>query len=127
MDPSCKLCSAAPETRQRFVAECSVFEIERYIFKQRMANYTASCIDQQDPDTFTRLKLDPSAMVKPSVADECGLTQVELYTREYIHETHTKKSRLIKTYFNQLEILTKCSNMNNVNSTAVHKYTSFKF
>ena len=127
MDPTRKLCSAAPETRQHFVAECSVFEIERNIFKQRMANYTAPCIDQQDPDTFTRLVLDPSAMVKPSVADECGLTQVELYTREYIHETHTKKSRLIKTYFNKLESLTKCSNMNNVISTAVHKYTSFKF
>ena len=89
-----------------------------------MTNYTALCIDQQDPDTFTRLELDPSAMVKPSVADECGLTQVELYTREYIHEIH-KKSRQIKTYLNQLEILTKCNNMNNVNNTAVHKYTNF--
>ena len=83
MDPTCKLSSGAPETRQNFVAECSVFEIERNVFKQRIANYTALCIDQQDPDTFTRLVLDPSAiMVKPSVADECGLTQVELYTRE---------------------------------------------
>ena len=90
-----------------------------------MANYTASFIDQQDPDTFTRLVLDPSAMVKPTVADECGLTQVELYTREYIHEIHKKKSRQIKTHFNQLGILTMWNNVNNVNSTAVHKYTSF--
>ena len=73
--------------------------------KQRMANYTASFIDQQDPDTFTRLVSDPSAMVKPTVADECGLTQVELYIREYIHEIH-KKSRQIKTHFYQLGILT---------------------
>ena len=92
VDPTCKLCSAAPETRQHFVAECSVFEIERNIFKQRMANYTASFIDQQDPDTFTRLVLEPSEMVKPTVADECGLTQVELCTREYIHEIHKKES-----------------------------------
>ena len=106
VDPTCKLCSAVPETRQHFVAECLVFEIERNIFKQRMANYTASFIDQQDPDTFTRLVLDPSAMVKPTVADECGLTQVELYTREYIHQIHKKKSRQIKTHFNQLGILT---------------------
>ena len=56
-------------------------------------------------------------MVEPSVADEYGLTQVELYTREYIHEIH-RKSRQIKSYFNQIEILTKC-NTNNVNSTAV--------
>ena len=61
-----------------------------------MANYTASCIDQQDPDTFTRLVLDPSAMVKPTVADECGLAQVELYTREYIHEIHKKRVAKLK-------------------------------
>ena len=64
-------------------------------------------------------------MVKPTVADECGLTQVEIYTREYIHEIHKKESRQIKTYFNhgcilhpcfnQIEILTKCNKMNNVN------------
>ena len=54
------------------------------------------------------------------------------YTGGTVHQrVHTgdsqKKSRQIKTYFNQLEILTKCNNMNNVNSTAVHKYTSFNF
>ena len=43
-------------------------------------------------NTFTRLALDPSAMVKPTVADECGHTQVELYTREYTHEIHKKES-----------------------------------
>ena len=54
------------------------------------------------------------------------------YTGGTVHQrVHTrdsqKKSRQIKTYFNQLEILTMCNNMNNVNSTAVHKYTSFNF
>ena len=88
-----------------------------------MANYTASCIDLQDPDTFKRLVLDSSAMVRPTVADECRLAQVELYIREYIHEIHKKESHQIKAYCNQIEILTKCNNMNNVNSTTVHKYT----
>ena len=69
MDPTCKLYSAVPETRQHFVAECSAYENERNIFKQRMANYTAPCIDLQDPATFTRLVLDPSAMIKLTVAD----------------------------------------------------------
>ena len=54
------------------------------VYSNGLANYTASCTDLQNLDTFTRLVLDPSAMVKPTVADECGLTQVELYTREYI-------------------------------------------
>ena len=62
-----------------------------------MANYTASCIDLQDPDTFTRLVLDSSAMVRPTV---------ELYTREYIHEIHKRESHQIKAYCNQIEILT---------------------
>ena len=35
-DPTCKLCSAAPETRQHFLAECPVFESERDSFKQKM-------------------------------------------------------------------------------------------
>ena len=85
--------------------------------------YTASCIDQQAPGTFTRLVSYPSAMVKPSVADACGLTQVEMYTREYIHEIHKKRVAKLK-HFNQIEILTECNNITNVNSTAVNKYTS---
>ena len=48
-------------------------------------------------------------------------------TPESTYTRFTKKSRQIKTYFNQLEILTMCNNMNNVNSTAVYKYTSFNF
>ena len=96
VDPTCKLCSVAPETRQHFVAECSVYDIERNIFKQRMANYTALCIDQQDPGNFTRLVLDHSAMVKPTVADECELTQEELYTTEYIHENHKMRVTKLK-------------------------------
>ena len=33
VDSTCKLHSVAPETRHHFVAECSVFEIERNIFR----------------------------------------------------------------------------------------------
>ena len=55
-----------------------------------MANYTASCIDQQD--TFTRLVLDPSAVVKSTVTDDCGTVHKEVHTRD-----SQKESRLIKT------------------------------
>ena len=63
-----------------------------------MANYTASCKNLQIPATFTRLVLDPSAMVvKPTVADdECGPTQVELYNREYIYEIYKKRVAKLK-------------------------------
>ena len=66
-----------------------------------MANYTASCKDQQD--TLTRHVLDPSAVVKSIVADECGTVHQKVHTRDSQNE-----SRLIKTYFNQLDIFTKC-------------------
>ena len=48
VDPTCKLCSVAPDTRQHFVPECSVFKIERNIFKPRKANYTA-CSQTTEP------------------------------------------------------------------------------
>ena len=38
VDPTSKLCSAVPETRQHFLAECPMFEIERDSFKQKMCN-----------------------------------------------------------------------------------------
>ena len=58
VDPTCKLCSAAPETRQHFIAECSVYERERNVFKERLYNNTPIHIYLQDPDTFTRIVKD---------------------------------------------------------------------
>ena len=78
------------ETIQHIVAECSVFENEK-IYSNRgwptIVCYTASCIDLQDLDTFTRLVFDPSAVELnlQHLADEFGLTQVELYTRARVH------------------------------------------
>ena len=52
-----------------------MYENEGNIFKQMMINYTATCLDihLQDPDSITILILDPSEVVKPTLADECGL------------------------------------------------------
>ena len=90
-----KLCSAAPETRQQFVAECSVYERERNVFKDRLYNNTSIHIDLQDPGTFTRVVLDSSAVVDEAT-DQSVLSQVELYAREYIHEIHKKKVAKLK-------------------------------
>ena len=36
VDPTCKLCCAAPETPQHYIAECFAFEMERDSFKQKV-------------------------------------------------------------------------------------------
>ena len=36
VDPSCKLCLAAPETRQHFIAECSAYEQERGVYAEKL-------------------------------------------------------------------------------------------
>ena len=36
--PTCKLCLAAPETRQHFIAECPAFEAEREVFSENLRN-----------------------------------------------------------------------------------------
>ena len=34
VEPTCKICSATAETRQHFMADCSVFETERDFFNR---------------------------------------------------------------------------------------------
>ena len=83
VDPACKFCSAASETRQHFVAECSVYENERNIFKQRMANYTASCKNLQD--SATSVVVDFLFIVTPIV----GVCNCSMFccTLLYVHSS----------------------------------------
>ena len=37
-DPTCKLCLAAPETRQYFIAECFAYEPERGVYAEKLGN-----------------------------------------------------------------------------------------
>ena len=88
VDPACKLCSAAPETRQHFLAECPVFESERDSFMQKMCNNSLlqDC-RFHDPDIFTRLVLDSSAVFDYNATNQSVISQVELHAREYIQES----------------------------------------
>ena len=36
VDPTCELCLKAPETRQHFISECSVFKSERQEFLDKL-------------------------------------------------------------------------------------------
>ena len=44
-----------------------------------------------DPDIFTRLVLDSSAVFDYNATNQSVISQVELHAREYIHEIHKKR------------------------------------
>ena len=75
LDPTCNLCSIAPETCQCYIVECSVFEIERGSFKEKVCNYLP--LRECDPVTFTRLVLDSSAVFNHDVIDQSVISQTE--------------------------------------------------
>ena len=92
VDPTCKLCSAAPESPQHFLAECPVFESERDSFKQKMCkNSLLQDYRFHDPEFFTRLVLYSSAVFDFNATNRSVISQIELHAREYIHEIHKKR------------------------------------
>ena len=64
MDPTCKLCLAAPETRQHFIAECSAYEQEGGVHAMKLRNNPVLPdelkSDLLNPELFTQLTLDAS-------------------------------------------------------------------
>ena len=91
IDPTCKLCLAAPETRQHFIAECPAFEAEREVFSENLRNNPVlpdelKC-DLLNPELFTQLTLDASFYI----SERKNLELLELHSREYISQIHRKR------------------------------------
>ena len=91
IDPTCKLCLAAPETRQHFIAECPAFEAEREAFSENLRNNPVlpdelKC-DLLNPELFTQLTLDASFYI----SERENLELLELHSREYISQIHRKR------------------------------------
>ena len=83
MDPTCKLCLAAPETRQRFIAECSAYEQESGVYAKLRNNPVLPDelkSDLLNPELFTQLTLDASSYI----IGRGNLEALELHSREYI-------------------------------------------
>ena len=80
VDPTCKRCTGILDTRQHFIAECSVYERGRNVFKERLYNNTIH-IDLQDPETFTRLVMDVSAVVDEASDQSVNNMLDSIYTR----------------------------------------------
>ena len=96
----CKLCSAAPETRQHFISECAFLQTERsnytdQLLKNPALNHTHSS-QVNDPEFLTQLTLDASAVIEIEQCDGDNWRLLELQTREYIHKIHHKRLSELK-------------------------------
>ena len=103
VDSTCKLCLKAPETRQLFIAECSVFEYERQEFLGKVKTspdlfnlMNALNGNLQNSETLTQLVLDASAVIKTQKGQSEILDIIELHTREYIYKIHQKRIAKLK-------------------------------
>ena len=93
MNSTCKLCSAAPETRQHFISECDLLEKERtgYIEKLQKLQVLIPSAQVQNPEFLTQLTLDASAVLDIEQCEKDIWGLLELQTREYISKIHHKR------------------------------------
>ena len=91
VDATCKLCLAAPETRQHFISECSAYTQEREVYVQKLRNKLVLpvnvCSDFQNPEFLTQLTLDCSVYVDRFEDIEF----LELCSREFIDQIHKRR------------------------------------
>ena len=91
VDATCKLCLAAPETRQHFIAECSAYTHERETYVEKLRSNPVLPVntysDLQNPDFLTQLTLDPSVYVDRFE----DLEFLELCSREFIDQIHRRR------------------------------------
>ena len=98
VNSTCKLCSAAPETRQHFISAFLQTERSNYtdkLLKNPTLNYTHSS-QMNDPEFLTQLTLDASAVIETEQCDRDNWGLLELQTREYIHKIHHKRLSELK-------------------------------
>ena len=100
VNPTCKLCNTAPETRQHFVGECAFFKEERKLYIEKLE--TSPILSDQyiqslrNPEFLTQLTLDATVIPGLKECDSEGLGSLELCTREYIHKIHVRRIVALK-------------------------------
>ena len=100
VNSTCKLCSAAHETRQHFISECDFLEKERtdYIEKLQklpvLINIPSAQV--QNPEFLTQLTLDASAVLDIEQCEKDIWGLLELQTRENISKIHHKRISELK-------------------------------
>ena len=123
VDPTCRLCSVSPETRQHFISECSFLNPERSAFIEKLQENPAlqhiPSSQFQNPELVTQLTLDASVVLDKEKVDKDSRGLLELQTREFIHKIQHKRLSEIKKkkdwqYSERHEKTVKCTvNKNN--------------
>ena len=100
VDPTCRLCSVSPETRQHFVSECSFLNPERSAFIEKLLENPAlqhiPSSQFQNPELVMQLTLDASVVLDKEKVDKDSWGLLELQTREFIHKIHHKRLSELK-------------------------------
>ena len=96
VDPTCKLCTIAPETRQHFIAECPAFVTERCELTEKLLrNQVLSDVTNEyvkkKTEILTQLMLDASVLLKPCESQSEALNILELQSREFLYKIHQKR------------------------------------
>ena len=90
VDATCKLCLAAPETRQHLIAECLAYTRAREVYLEKLRNNPVLperlCSELQNSEFLTQLILDPSYVDSLE-----NLEFLELCSREYIDQIHRRR------------------------------------
>ena len=104
VDSTCKLCSAASETRQHFIAECSAYEPDRGVYAEKLGNNPVLPdelkSDLLNPELFTQLIPDASFYINGRE----NLEALELHSREY--HRYIEKEKQVLTV--KLQIASNC-------------------
>ena len=85
VNPTCRLCSVAPENRQHFISECSFLNPERSDYIEKLLRNPALRFIPRpqiyDPENLTQLTLDASAVLVKEQFDIDTWGLLELQTR----------------------------------------------
>ena len=92
VNPTCKLCSALPETHQHFIAECVALKKYRQDYMKKLTDseiltdeYVCQLCEQE---VLTQLTLDCFICVDLQILGPEKLGLLELYSQEYINIIH---------------------------------------
>ena len=84
VNSTCNLCTAAPETRQHFISECTFLRPERSTYTEKLLKNPAlndtHLLQVNNPDFLTQLTLDASAVIDKGVCDRDSWGLLELQT-----------------------------------------------
>ena len=95
VNPTCKLCSKEPETREHFIYDSIR---EPYTRKLLAIDGLGDLVKHQlqDPEFLTQLTLDASALPSLKDIDEIQLGSLEICTREFVFNIHNRRFAALK-------------------------------